>query len=223
MSSPHSKYKFSPEEEQKRAAVSSELKKKFLAKRTAAEGDTKAKKGAGEKDKKKVVIATPKIDFAAIKAAARDRRNFLAGTAAFSGAITITALGSSRFMFQRLLFEPPSTFYAGVIDDYLPDVPVFFKEFRTWIIRTPDRIYALSGRCTHLGCTPKYLSSERKFKCPCHGSGFRMNGINFEGPAPRALERFRISMDGGKLLIDKSKMFLFEKGEWEQPDSFILT
>jgi len=50
-----------------------------------------------------------------------------------------------------------------------------------------------------------------------------MNGINFEGPAPRALERFRISMDGGKLLIDKSKMFLFEKGEWEQPDSFILT
>jgi nitrite reductase/ring-hydroxylating ferredoxin subunit len=45
--------------------------------------------------------------------------------------------------------------------------------------------YALFTICTHLGCTPNYLSAENKFKCPCHGSGYRLTGVNFEGPAPR--------------------------------------
>ena len=48
--------------------------------------------------------------------------------------------------------------------------------------------YALFTICTHLGCTPNFLSAENKFKCPCHGSGFYKDGINFEGPAPRPLE-----------------------------------
>ena len=45
------------------------------------------------------------------------------------------------------------------------------------------------------------LSAENKFKCPCHGSGFRTTGINFEGPAPRPLERARIVLaDDGQIL-----------------------
>ena len=36
---------------------------------------------------------------------------------------------------------------------------------------------------------PNWLDGEQKFKCPCHGSGFYMTGVNFEGPAPRPLER----------------------------------
>ena len=69
------------------------------------------------------------------------------------------------------------------------------EKFGVWIVRTPDDIaahasgfFALLSTCTHLGCTPNYLSAESKFKCPCHGSGFRLTGINFEGPAPRPLE-----------------------------------
>ena len=49
--------------------------------------------------------------------------------------------------------------------------------------------------CTHLGCTPNWLSEENKFKCPCHGSGYYMNGVNFEGPTPRPLERFAVTVD----------------------------
>ena len=33
---------------------------------------------------------------------------------------------------------------------------------------------------TALGCTPNWLEAEFKFKCPCHGSGFYISGINFE-------------------------------------------
>lgn len=214
------RYNFSPEELQRRAAISSELKKKSMEQRAqAAEAAGPAKK---KEEKKAAVAEKPKIDFAALRAQARDRRNFLAGTAAFAGAMAVTAAGTQRFMFPRVLFEPPTAFVAGKVDDFLEGQPVFFKEFNTWIIRTADRIYALSGRCTHLGCTPSWLSADQKFKCPCHGSGFRMTGVNFEGPAPRALERFQIQLVGNQLRVEKARMFFFEKGEWENPDSYVL-
>ena len=70
--------------------------------------------------------------------------------------------------------------------------------------------------------TPNWLPVESKFKCPCHGSGFRMTGIHFEGPAPRPLERFKISLaNDGQILVDKTKSYKWEKGEWENPESFL--
>ena len=91
-----------------------------------------------------------------------------------------------------------------------------------WIERSDSGFYALRSVCTHLGCTPNWLSAEAKFKCPCHGSGFYMSGVNFEGPAPRPLERYRIALgDDGQILIDKSRIFQQEKGQWDDPDSFL--
>jgi cytochrome b6-f complex iron-sulfur subunit len=76
--------------------------------------------------------------------------------------------------------------------------------------------------CTHLGCTPNWLEGEQKFKCPCHGSGFYKDGINFEGPAPRPLERFAIRVsDDGQLEVDRSRKFQQELGQWEDPLSFV--
>jgi len=51
------------------------------------------------------------------------------------------------------------------------------------VVRDPDRLFVIYARCTHLGCTPDWKSSENKFKCPCHGSGYDNEGVNFEGPA----------------------------------------
>ncbi|MDP7384887.1 MAG: Rieske 2Fe-2S domain-containing protein, partial [Nitrospinota bacterium] len=80
--------------------------------------------------------------------------------------------------------------------------------------------YALLAICTHLGCTPRWLASENKFKCPCHGSGFRKNGVNFEGPAPRPLDRVKIALnEEGEIIIDKGKTFREEKGQWSDPDA----
>ena len=90
------------------------------------------------------------------------------------------------------------------------------------IVREEDGFYALSGVCTHLGCTPAWLASENKFKCPCHGSGFKRSGVNFEGPAPRPLERHKIVLaEDGQLLIDKGKLFKQEKDEWNKPEAFL--
>ena len=84
---------------------------------------------------------------------------------------------------------------------------------RSWCIKTV---------CTHLGCTPNWLEAEQKFKCPCHGSEFYKDGINFEGPAPRPLERYAISMaSDGQIDVDKSRTFQDEMGQWADPRCFI--
>jgi len=154
------------------------------------------------------------------------RRDFFgrlgwAGFGAFGG---MALLSFIRSAFPRVLFTPPSTFKAGYPSDYaIGEVSEKYKkEYRVWIIREADGMYALFAKCTHLGCTPRWLPVEEKFKCPCHGSGFRKSGVNFEGPAPRPLERFRITLaDDGQILIDKSVVYRYEKGEWNKPGAFL--
>jgi cytochrome b6-f complex iron-sulfur subunit len=138
-------------------------------------------------------------------------------------------LGTVRFMFPNVLSEPPSIFKAGEVSGYEEGkVDDKFKEIGAWVIRNKDDrgrdiIYALSTTCTHLGCTPNWLESEKKFKCPCHGSGFKISGVNFEGPAPRPLERYAIKKtDDGQIIVDKSRKFQKELEQWNDPDSYIL-
>jgi cytochrome b6-f complex iron-sulfur subunit len=116
-----------------------------------------------------------------------------------------------RFFFPRVLFEPPSRFSVGRPDQYaMGTVSNQYKaKQRVWIVRTEDgQFFCLHAKCTHLGCTPNWLSVQKKFKCPCHGSGFYSTGENFEGPAPRPLDRFKMSLaDDGQLIVDKSIVF----------------
>jgi cytochrome b6-f complex iron-sulfur subunit len=138
-------------------------------------------------------------------------------------------LGTIRFLFPNVLSEPPSSFKAGFVAGYEEGVVSDrFKEQNAWVIRNRDdrgrdTIYALSTTCTHLGCTPNWLENEKKFKCPCHGSGFKISGVNFEGPAPRPLERWFVRRtEDGQVMVDKSRKFQKEMGQWDDPDSFIL-
>ena len=158
-----------------------------------------------------------------------DRRSFLKwltlGWAAFAAIVAGYGTLVMRFMFPNVLFEPKQSFVAGTIEDYtVGEVSERYKErYGAWIVRDAEKIFALSTVCTHLGCTPNWLPNEGKYKCPCHGSGFYQNGINFEGPAPRPLERFKITLsEDGTIIVDKTKKFQQEKGEWSDPESFIL-
>jgi cytochrome b6-f complex iron-sulfur subunit len=140
---------------------------------------------------------------------------------AFSG---ITLLGVLRSAFPRVLFTPPSSFKAGLPSDFtIGEVNTKFqKDQRVWLVREEEGMYALWAKCTHLGCTPRWLTAENKFKCPCHGSGFYKSGVNFEGPAPRPLERLRITKaEDGQIVVDKGVKYLYEKGEWTKPGAFL--
>jgi cytochrome b6-f complex iron-sulfur subunit len=144
------------------------------------------------------------------------------GWVAFSAACTSSLVATARFLFPNVLFEPPQAFKAGFPGEYnVGEVDTRWKDaFGVWIVRDPDQFYAIIAVCTHLGCSPNWLPAENKFKCPCHGSGFYRSGINFEGPAPRPLERARIVLaDDGQILVDKSVKFQQEKGEWTKAES----
>jgi cytochrome b6-f complex iron-sulfur subunit len=132
-------------------------------------------------------------------------------------------LGTLRFLFPNVLMEPPSRIKVGFPDSFEDGKVVDrFKDQNTWIVKSEGKIYALSTTCTHLGCTPNWLEREQKFKCPCHGSGFYISGINFEGPAPRPLERWAVAIgDDGQIVVDKGRKFQYERGEWSNPESFI--
>lgn len=139
------------------------------------------------------------------------------------------SLGIARFMMPNMVLELPSRFKVGAPSDFPPGtVSAKFKASRgIWIINSDEYngkriIYALESICTHLGCTPNWLEGEQKFKCPCHGSGFYITGVNFEGPAPRPLERVGIRVaEDGMLEVDKSVKFQEELGQWSDAKSFV--
>ena len=123
------------------------------------------------------------------------RREFLSLTAwgcVFAG-LGASVLAVLRYVIPQITYDPPSIFKIGKPEEYVPGEVTerLKKRYRIWVCRDGvaegAAIYVIFARCTHLGCTPNWLEGQKKFKCPCHGSGFRRTGINFEGPAPRPL------------------------------------
>lgn len=134
----------------------------------------------------------------------------------------ISAGGFLRLLFRRAPVEPPTVFRAGRPADYAPGSVSerYVKDWRVFVVREEDRLYAVHARCTHLGCTPRWRALESKFKCPCHGSGFRISGVNFEGPAPEPLYRLKVWLDrDGALAVDVGRRF--SKERWDDPDAFV--
>ena len=154
------------------------------------------------------------------------RRTFLGigGWVGILGALQAGGVALVAMLFPRVLFEPPTTFVAGPPSTFhVGEVSErFMKEHRVWIVRDDKGLYALSATCTHLGCTPRWLGPENKFKCPCHGSGFHRDGKNFEGPAPRPLERVKIGRNAeGEVVVDTAVKFRADRGEWASPGAFL--
>jgi len=146
--------------------------------------------------------------------------------ASVAGFLTTCFLMFVRFFLPRAIFEPSSTFKIGFPGDYALGVDTKYQQqYRIWVDKTSDRLFVVYARCTHLGCTPDWKASENKFKCPCHGSGYDSEAINFEGPAPRPMDRAHVEMDAeGQIVVDVSKLYKWPKGErneFNDPGAYI--
>ena len=131
-----------------------------------------------------------------------------------------------RFFFPRTLFEPKTVFRIGYPSDFGYGIDTKFqKDHRIWVVRNSEGIFVIYATCTHLGCTPDWKPSENKFKCPCHGSGYDTEGVNFEGPAPRPLDRAKVELDAeGQIVVDTGVLFTWPKGmrsEFQDPGAFL--
>ena len=145
------------------------------------------------------------------KAIARRRRFVMA---AVLGSLGVNLLMFLRFFFPRALYEPKTKFRIGYPGDFGFGVDTKFQnQYRIWVVRNTEGIFVISAICTHLGCTPDWKASENKFKCPCHGSGYDSEGINFEGPAPRPMDRAKVALDAeGQIVVDVGTLYDWPKG-----------
>ena len=158
------------------------------------------------------------------------RRLFLKilGWGSFFVTLGISVVGTIRFLLPRVLFEEPSTFNIGFPNEFISEgnfddannyavYEKWKKEKSVWIVREKNRLYAIHSKCTHLGCTPNYFADDGLFKCPCHGSQFNSNGVNFAGPAPRPLDRCMIYIaEDGTICVDKSRIYTYKEFNKQQ-------
>ena len=156
--------------------------------------------------------STPAPDSAHISSrpAEVSRRDFLGEITL--GALGVAGLGGAALTYQyfspNVLFEPSTTFRAGNPDLYPVHSVTFLQEQQVYIVRMPEGFFAVSAVCTHLGCVTQWKpdadNGNGQIQCPCHGSKFRDDGSKVEGPAPRPLPHFAISLTAdGELLVDK--------------------
>ncbi|MBM2841912.1 MAG: Rieske (2Fe-2S) domain protein [Bacteroidetes bacterium] len=135
----------------------------------------------------------------------------IAGLAGFS-------VQSFRSLIPNVLYEAPQKFKLGS-PSLLAEGMTFLEDKRLYVFKEGKSFYAISGSCTHLGCTVRYsklnqprqveIDGEKKtvpfeFHCPCHGSKFYADGTNYAGPAPSPLHWYRVevSPDDGQLVVN---------------------
>lgn len=63
-------------------------------------------------------------------------------------------------------------------------------------------LVALFQTCPHLGCRVPECPTSQWFECPCHGSRYNRVGEKRGGPAPRGMDHFAMSVDGGTFTVD---------------------
>ncbi len=148
------------------------------------------------------------------------RRGFLGRLTAAVAALGAVVAGWPflRSLVPNVLYEPPKRFRIGAPEGFQEGV-TFLEEHRLFLFRQSSSFHAVSGICTHLGCTVKFspfpmpreetvrdfsFRALGEFHCPCHGSKFRGEGTNYAGPAPRPLKCFllEISRATGELVVD---------------------
>lgn len=139
------------------------------------------------------------------------RRKFF--TVVGNSAVGVAALGGLgvtwEFLSPNVLLELPTRFKVGAPQEIQPNTVVYNPQYRVFIFRDQSGFfYAVSSACTHLGCTSNWKSDgiaehpDGVITCPCHGSIFSKTGEVIRGPAPRPLDRFRMRLEDGQLVVD---------------------
>jgi cytochrome b6-f complex iron-sulfur subunit len=165
------------------------------------------------------------------------RRSFFLLMAAL-GATVASLFGGIKvldFLFPGATGEEPLVFKVDADPSTITiGNPLQITAKRVSIVRDDGGIYAVKLVCTHLGCTPNYVTNvasgtgndagnearakkagQRKdseqqtngWACPCHGSRYFIDSTNFYGPAPRPMDWVDVQFaPDGKLVVDRGKL-----------------
>jgi cytochrome b6-f complex iron-sulfur subunit len=146
----------------------------------------------------------------ATSASPMTRREFLYYIWAASMALFTAELGGAILWFAVPRFAAGE--FGGVFELDVSEVPPAdsgpksYDAGRFWLVnigegnisdprlpadypQTPG-IKALYKVCVHLGCLYKWVPTNDRFECPCHGSKYLPSGVRVDGPASRNLDVF---------------------------------
>ena len=133
------------------------------------------------------------------------------------------------FLWPKLSGGFGSTINVGSLEDILSTIrdtrePFYVPEGRFYVNPFPqdavpaaEKVYppsvlpgmkagvvALYQKCPHLGCRVPWCATSQWFECPCHGSQYNRVGEKKGGPAPRGMDQFAVSVEGGQVAVDTS-------------------
>ncbi len=175
------------------------------------------------------------------------RRSFLLwmGWIAAGVATLFGGIQTLKFLFPNQTGEEPQAFKSAFTAGQLSiGNPIQITEKRVTLVRDDGGIYAVYLNCTHLGCTPNYVSDvvsgtpvsadvakahgDRKpaeqapngWACPCHGSRYFIDSTNFYGPAPRPMDWVEVTVTpDGFLFVDRGKKVVQRNaGQSDKPE-----
>lgn len=126
-----------------------------------------------------------------------NRREFLNYAWGASIVLFMAEMGAVTYLFALPRFkegEFGGTFTLDAATVPPPGAPpADYADGKFWLSNTDQGVKALYNVCTHLGCLYKWVGSNHRFECPCHGSKFEADGTYIEGPAPRNLDQFSMA------------------------------
>jgi cytochrome b6-f complex iron-sulfur subunit len=85
----------------------------------------------------------------------------------------------------------------------LPNAKKAYAPDPTVLAGMEQGFVALYQRCVHLGCRVPWCLTSQWFECPCHGSKYNAVGEKQGGPAPRGLDRFKVTV-ANNISVDTS-------------------
>jgi cytochrome b6-f complex iron-sulfur subunit len=176
-----------------------------------------------------VVVPAPPTGFSAPQVSRRRvlQIGFWTALLTLLGAIGATIVNN---IYPRGLTGFGSQIFVGTVDQLQPGGFIRNLEAKTWVMRLgPEQaaregapegsIIALYHKCPHLGCTvpwrPEFSFPDPRnnqeryagwFRCPCHGSTYSFTGTYVFGPAPRSMDTFELTLDGGNIVVNTGKI-----------------
>ncbi len=142
----------------------------------------------------------------------RDFLNIAWGAAGTLALIEAAGVGLRFFSPRTVEGEFGGVFDAGPVDSFPVGSVTPFTQGRFYMVRMPDGGFlALYRKCTHLGCAVPWNPAKGRFVCPCHASAFEMDGTVINPPAPRPLDRFMVTIEGGIVKVDTGKAISRDK------------
>jgi cytochrome b6-f complex iron-sulfur subunit len=132
------------------------------------------------------------------------RRDFLSFSWKVLG---IGLLGEAAWTSYDILAPRPSGAFGGTVDagnliDFKAGTVRYFLDGRFYVSVEGSQLVALYQKCPHLGCRVPFCDSSKQFECPCHGSVFNTEGEYLQGPAPRGMDRFDVTVEDGHVMVD---------------------